>query len=182
MAKYLDDSGLAYLWSKLKAMLAGKQATLVSGTNIKTINNESVLGSGNITISGGGGTALTTQEIEDAVDAAFVVAGYNVTITLTNPSHPSYFERCDIYEYVSSDPPYSGELIGGIDSPTGSGTFFVPATAMGVVVEFAGGAVYVGGATVSTTGGVELESQMEMVLLAVTADGTATISGVDYDF
>jgi hypothetical protein len=32
----------------------GKQAPLVSGTNIKTINGSSVLGSGNITISGGG--------------------------------------------------------------------------------------------------------------------------------
>ena len=31
-----------------------KQDTLVSGTNIKTINNESILGSGNITIQGGG--------------------------------------------------------------------------------------------------------------------------------
>ena len=30
-----------------------RQATLVSGTNIKTINNESILGSGNISISGG---------------------------------------------------------------------------------------------------------------------------------
>jgi hypothetical protein len=35
--------------------LAGKQATLVSGTNIKTINNQSLLGSGNITIQGGSG-------------------------------------------------------------------------------------------------------------------------------
>lgn len=35
--------------------LSGKQATLVSGTNIKTINGASVLGSGDITISGGGG-------------------------------------------------------------------------------------------------------------------------------
>lgn len=34
----------------------GKQDALVSGTNIKTINNESLLGSGNISISGGGGT------------------------------------------------------------------------------------------------------------------------------
>ena len=30
-----------------------KQNTLVSGTNIKTINNQSILGSGNLTISGG---------------------------------------------------------------------------------------------------------------------------------
>ena len=35
--------------------LAGKQDTLVSGTNIKTINNQSLLGSGNIDIQGGGG-------------------------------------------------------------------------------------------------------------------------------
>lgn len=37
----------------------GAQPTLVSGTNIKTINNESLLGSGNISISGGTG-AITT--------------------------------------------------------------------------------------------------------------------------
>lgn len=34
--------------------LSGKQATLVSGTNIKTINSSSILGSGDLTISGGG--------------------------------------------------------------------------------------------------------------------------------
>ena len=37
-----------------------KQDTLVSGTNIKTINNESILGSGNITIQGGG----TQQQVD----------------------------------------------------------------------------------------------------------------------
>lgn len=44
----------AYTGSTATA-LAGKQETLVSGTNIKTINNESILGEGNITIQGGGG-------------------------------------------------------------------------------------------------------------------------------
>lgn len=38
------------------------QETLVSGTNIKTINNESILGSGNITISGGSGS--DTEELQ----------------------------------------------------------------------------------------------------------------------
>lgn len=38
-----------------------KQDTLVSGTNIKTINNQSILGSGNITISGGGGGGSATD-------------------------------------------------------------------------------------------------------------------------
>ena len=41
---------------ELKTLVDAKQATLVSGTNIKTINNESLLGSGNISISGGGGS------------------------------------------------------------------------------------------------------------------------------
>lgn len=36
------------------SILNTKQDTLVSGTNIKTINNQSILGSGNITIQGGG--------------------------------------------------------------------------------------------------------------------------------
>lgn len=39
--------------------LSDKQDTLVSGTNIKTINNQSLLGSGNITISGGGSGTVT---------------------------------------------------------------------------------------------------------------------------
>lgn len=39
----------------------GAQEALVSGTNIKTINNESILGSGNITISGGGGGSVTVD-------------------------------------------------------------------------------------------------------------------------
>lgn len=46
------DSRLAKI-PQLESGLAGKQATLVSGTNIKTLNGESVLGSGNITIQGG---------------------------------------------------------------------------------------------------------------------------------
>ncbi|RNL50764.1 hypothetical protein [Pedobacter jejuensis] len=40
---------------------AGLQATLSSGVNIKTINGESILGAGNITISGGGGGSPTTR-------------------------------------------------------------------------------------------------------------------------
>lgn len=47
--------------------LSDYQAQLVSGTNIKTINNQSLLGRGNITIQGGGGVdvqAYTATEVE----------------------------------------------------------------------------------------------------------------------
>ena len=43
--------------STLSTELANKQDTLVSGTNIKTINGNSILGSGDITIQGGGGSS-----------------------------------------------------------------------------------------------------------------------------
>ena len=42
-----------------------KQDTLVSGTNIKTINGQSILGEGDITISGGGGEAPTNMVTTD---------------------------------------------------------------------------------------------------------------------
>jgi len=41
--------------SQTDTLLSGKQNTLVSGQNIKTINNQSLLGSGNINIQGGSG-------------------------------------------------------------------------------------------------------------------------------
>ena len=49
--------------------LSGKQETLVSGTNIKTINNESILGSGNITISGGGSGSSAVEVTQAEYDA-----------------------------------------------------------------------------------------------------------------
>ena len=54
------------------------QATLVSGTNIKTVNGTSLLGSGNITISGGGGgsgTVDSAQTISLARESISVTTG-----------------------------------------------------------------------------------------------------------
>lgn len=57
----------------MQASLDTKQETLVSGTNLKTINNESLLGAGNITISGSGvsDTFETISKNLSASDAAF---------------------------------------------------------------------------------------------------------------
>lgn len=41
--------------------LAAKQATLISGTNIKTINGDSILGSGDLTVGGGGTGGVTVR-------------------------------------------------------------------------------------------------------------------------
>lgn len=50
-----------YTETEANALLADKQDTLVSGTNIKTINSVSILGSGNIEITGGGGSTVETN-------------------------------------------------------------------------------------------------------------------------
>lgn len=73
----------AYELTDLSSILDGKQATLVSGTNIKTINNESILGSGNITISGGGSSSgLVYTTTNPALTPSSGVASWQVTHNL----------------------------------------------------------------------------------------------------
>lgn len=68
-----------YTKGETDTLLGGKQPTLVSGTNIKTINNESLLGEGNIDIQGGSsvnvvqatGTSTSDVMSQDAVTKAF---------------------------------------------------------------------------------------------------------------
>ena len=63
LASKADSSALSdyATTTAMNTALAGKQATLVSGTNIKTINNQSILGSGNITIEGGSQITVDTE-------------------------------------------------------------------------------------------------------------------------
>lgn len=62
----IDSTGISELGTPLSDKY---QATLVSGTNIKTINGNSILGSGDITITGGGGSAdLTNYYTKSEID------------------------------------------------------------------------------------------------------------------
>lgn len=58
-----------------------KQNTLVSGTNIKTINGNSILGSGDITITGGGDIDLSNYynktEVDGKLDTKLDISTYN---------------------------------------------------------------------------------------------------------
>lgn len=78
--------------------LDGKQATLVSGTNIKTVNNESLLGEGNITIEGGGGSvtvdnALSTTSENPVANSAItnVLSAYYYAIKTSNSVYNNPF-------------------------------------------------------------------------------------------
>ena len=53
-----EIDGIAANVSALQTAMDGKQATLVSGTNIKTINGNSILGEGNLVIEGGSSTPV----------------------------------------------------------------------------------------------------------------------------
>lgn len=53
--------------------ISGKQDKLVSGTNIKTINGESVLGSGDITISGGASSSAYPEVNHGTGDTTFTL-------------------------------------------------------------------------------------------------------------
>lgn len=84
-ADLVDDSNTTnkFVTSTDKTTWNGKQDELVSGTNIKTINNQSLLGSGNITISTGGtatdvqinGTSITSNNVADIITET----AYNAT-------------------------------------------------------------------------------------------------------
>ena len=88
----------------VKDTLDTKQATLVSGTTIKTINNETLLGSGNISISAG--TSLDLLKVvaqlptasADTMNQLYLVAestaqthdAYEIYVTVQTGSSPSY--------------------------------------------------------------------------------------------
>lgn len=75
---YTGDShiGSGVSKSQMQSWL-NSQEKLISGTNIKTINNQSLLGSGNITI--GGGTNINVVDLGDLQES-----GGTLTLELTN--------------------------------------------------------------------------------------------------
>lgn len=93
--------------------LATKQATLVSATNIKTVNGSSLLGSGDLVVSG---SSLTEYGVAAVGSAGILVRFYataGITVTKTNSSTltftipaSGYIQSFDIY-YPSAENPAS---------------------------------------------------------------------------
>jgi hypothetical protein len=73
-----------YLTSTNFNTFFNKQAALVSGTNIKTINSTSILGSGNLTISGTGGIHIPVEPVATRVYDLRIV-GSSLTTSVTIP-------------------------------------------------------------------------------------------------
>lgn len=81
----------------LQTALDSKQATLVSGTNIKTVNGASVLGPGNLTVSGSGaawggitGTLSDQVDLQAALTTRALIAGLpSRTVTASGAVTPA---------------------------------------------------------------------------------------------
>ena len=82
--------------TRITGLGTGKQDKLVSGENIKTINGESILGSGDITISGGSGV----KEIVEITDNSGIIEEFmpNKIYVHTSPTYD-----IDIWEYITTD-------------------------------------------------------------------------------
>lgn len=95
---YVTDEELNAKNYATTEQLNAKQDTLVSGTNIKTINGESILGNGNITIEGGGSGIATWDYAQLQSDQEYrtnFLSNVKVSDDLTNlggsdnPDHAS---------------------------------------------------------------------------------------------
>lgn len=89
--------------TSLQSTLDGKQATLVSGTNIKTINGTSVLGSGDLTVSGGGST--TVEDILTSISTINALSANQgrVLKNLTDGKEPSLPSGGTTAQYLRGD-------------------------------------------------------------------------------
>lgn len=77
----LTDADLASL-TYVDSGLSGKQATLVSGTNIKTVNSASLLGSGDIVVSGGNSFATVAPQNNGHAGTSVVADSSSDTLTI----------------------------------------------------------------------------------------------------
>ena len=119
----------------ITAATSTKQDTLVSGTNIKTINGETLLGEGNITIQGGSGggkavsagtnISITTGETADTI---------NCTLPIETISNPYGVSQIYVGDNIYKNSNYQAIVIANKDdSSTGE-----------TRVEFAHGAISIG--------------------------------------
>lgn len=73
-------------------LISKKQSKLVSGTNIKTINGNSLLGSGDLSISGGGGSLSGTVVLLSADETQATGTG--------NATHKTYVLPSNTYSRI----------------------------------------------------------------------------------
>lgn len=83
-----------------KKELETKQDILVSGTNIKTINNQSIIGDGNITIEGGSGASGSNYNLFDTKITDYILEGEKAEgwalqgTYVSGALYPDFYNKC----------------------------------------------------------------------------------------
>lgn len=97
-----------YNKSEVDAKVNDKQDKLIAGVNIKTINGETLLGSGNITIQGGGVNGYTKAETDALLSTKqnTLVAGENISIVGNVISASANVDLDNYYTKAQSDGRY----------------------------------------------------------------------------
>lgn len=113
----------AYLVEQNKTDISGKQDKLISGTNIKTINNQTLLGSGNITISGGGSGDVTKagNNIFTGNNTFTTFVHFSRGIELTNANEDVHYYLdldSNTNKFRISDDSDMDVEVTGVDTPT----------------------------------------------------------------
>lgn len=138
MAKFLDLEGLNYFWEKIKSWvqerfayksdLNQKQDKLRSGQNIKTINNQDILGSGNIEIESGAVDSVngkTGDVVLDAEDVGALPNSTTIPTKISDLNNDSSFTSVSIDRKVSTGTNIADITIDGtttqLYAPTGGG-------------------------------------------------------------
>lgn len=93
-----DSSTLVIVGAKtlLTPNIESKQDLLVSGNNIKTINGNDILGSGNLVISGGGGGAVEWSNVLNKPSDIFYTSTMNADSISTTTSTNKFTTQSDI--------------------------------------------------------------------------------------
>lgn len=111
--------------SALVELNSTKQDILVSGTNIKTINNESILGSGNIVIQGGSGSDYSAGANIDITNNVISVTGITIPTKLSELANDAGYVNSGEVEtqitskgyitgFTESDPVFQASAASGI--------------------------------------------------------------------
>ena len=126
---------------------SGKQDTLVSGENIKTINNQSLLGSGNIEIQGGGETYSAGEGIGiDANNIISVTGNYETIVELTQAEYDALTSYGKNTTYVITDAPAVN--LSAYTPTSGFSTINGNVITDGGNIEIQGGNAYIAGANI----------------------------------
>lgn len=183
--------------TSVQEYIASKQDKLVSGTNIKTINGNSLLGPGDITVSGGSSLPSVTTADNDkvlmVVDGAWaagelpvyngeiVTPAYNVTISLTNPVNSGSFNYAWVYTWDGPGT-HEGNELGRFQSPVGTISVSVDGV-YGIAFYVDGTSPSMDSSMATCSGGVSFTGYTIDAGLGfqVTGDGTIVIDGIDYN-